>query len=125
MPRPSPSTTRTPRKAAPAKRAAVKKAVVKKTAVKKAPARKTAVPAVSAAKKGPLSYAGKPWLASYPAGVPTSYEFPKFALTRLLDDAAASFPDHVALGVPGRQDVVQESSRTRSTGSPAPLPASA
>jgi len=48
-----------------------------------------------------VSYAGKPWLTSYPEGVPTSYAFPTFALTRLLDDAAGSFPDHLALAFLG------------------------
>jgi long-chain acyl-CoA synthetase len=47
------------------------------------------------------TYADQPWLAHYPEGVPTSYQFPRFALTRLLDDAASSFPDHVALAFLG------------------------
>jgi long-chain acyl-CoA synthetase len=46
-------------------------------------------------------YAQQPWLRSYPQGVPETYAFPTFALTRLLDDATASFPDHVALAFLG------------------------
>jgi long-chain acyl-CoA synthetase len=48
-------------------------------------------------RKSSSAYAKKPWLSSYPHGVPESYAFPTFALTRLLDDATASFPDHTAL----------------------------
>jgi long-chain acyl-CoA synthetase len=33
--------------------------------------------------------------------VPTDFGFPKLPLTRLLDDAAASFPTHVALAFLG------------------------
>ena len=84
MPGPSPSSTaRSPRKTSA-----------------KAPA--------TAARKTPVTYAGQPWLASYPAGIPTTYEFPKFALTRLLDDAAASFPDHVALAFLGATTTYKE-----------------
>ena len=86
MPGPSPSTTRTPRKP-----------------VAKVPASKAA-----RAKKLPVTYAGQPWLASYPSGVPTSYEFPTFAVTRLLDDATASFPDHVALAFLGAKTTYKE-----------------
>jgi long-chain acyl-CoA synthetase len=46
-------------------------------------------------------YADKPWLSSYPEGVPGSYAFPTFGLTRLLDDAAGTFPDHTALAFLG------------------------
>ena len=42
-------------------------------------------------------YAARPWLASYPPGVPADFAFPEVPLTRLLDDAAASFPSRVAL----------------------------
>ncbi|MDP9182808.1 MAG: AMP-binding protein [Actinomycetota bacterium] len=56
----------------------------------------------SAAKvKQTSPYAAQPWLSSYPKGVPTSYSFPSFGLTRLLDDATASFPDHTALAFLG------------------------
>src|SRR4051794_33750004 len=44
-----------------------------------------------------MSYDARPWLASYPPDVPTSFEFPQVPLTRLLDDAAAAFPAGVAL----------------------------
>ncbi|MBA2529405.1 MAG: AMP-binding protein [Euzebyales bacterium] len=39
----------------------------------------------------------RPWLASYPPGVPHSYPYPEVPVTRLLDDAAKDFPDSVAL----------------------------
>src|SRR5881275_3042457 len=39
-----------------------------------------------------MSYDAKPWLASYPADVPTEFEPPDVPLTRLLDDAADAFP---------------------------------
>ncbi len=42
-------------------------------------------------------YAARPWLAHYPSGVPADFAFPEVPLTRLLDDAAASFPARVAL----------------------------
>lgn len=35
----------------------------------------------------------RPWLESYPPGVPTGYDYPEVALTRLLDDAAKDFPE--------------------------------
>lgn len=38
-----------------------------------------------------------PWLATYPAGVPTTYRYPTVPATRLLDDAAQDFPDTVAV----------------------------
>jgi long-chain acyl-CoA synthetase len=47
------------------------------------------------------SYADRPWLASYPPGVPADYDFPKVPLTRLLDDAASSFPTGTALAFLG------------------------
>ena len=46
-------------------------------------------------------YAARPWLASYPPGVPADYDFPEVPLTRLLDDAAASFPTRTALAFLG------------------------
>jgi len=53
-------------------------------------------------------YAQQPWLSSYPEGVPASYTFPTFGLTRLLDDATASFPDHVALAFLGAKTSYRE-----------------
>lgn len=47
------------------------------------------------------AYASRPWLASYPEGVPADYEFPNVPLTRLLDDAASSFPTRTALAFLG------------------------
>jgi len=49
----------------------------------------------------PTGYESRPWLASYPAGVPADYDFPTVAVTRLLDDAAAAFPGNVALAFLG------------------------
>ncbi len=54
----------------------------------------------SSAAPGP-SYADRPWLSSYPAGVPADFDFPKVPLTRLLDDAASSFPTGTALAFLG------------------------
>jgi long-chain acyl-CoA synthetase len=39
----------------------------------------------------------RPWLASYPPGVPVTYDYPDVPLTRLLDDAAKDFPETEAL----------------------------
>lgn len=50
---------------------------------------------------GPSPYAARPWLASYPPGVPADFAFPEVPLTRLLDDAAASFPARTALAFLG------------------------
>ena len=50
---------------------------------------------------GPSPYAARPWLASYPDGVPADFAFPEVPLTRLLDDAAASFPTRTALAFLG------------------------
>ena len=47
------------------------------------------------------TYASRPWLASYPAGVPADPDFPRVPLTRLLDDAATSFPQRIALAFLG------------------------
>jgi long-chain acyl-CoA synthetase len=80
VPGPSPSTKKTPAKKAPAKKAPAKRA----------PARKAAT-----------RYADQPWIAHYPKGVPTTYLFPMTPLTRLLDDAASSYPTHVALAFLG------------------------
>jgi long-chain acyl-CoA synthetase len=39
----------------------------------------------------------RPWIASYPPGVPATYAYPLVPLTRLLDDAAQDFPDTPAV----------------------------
>ena len=39
----------------------------------------------------------RPWINSYPPGVPESYDYPHVPLTRLLDDAAQDFPDTTAV----------------------------
>lgn len=41
--------------------------------------------------------APRPWLEAYPRDVPASYAYPAVAVTRLLDDAAADFPEHEAV----------------------------
>lgn len=43
----------------------------------------------------------RPWLASYPPGVPPSYDYPQVPLTRFLDDAARDFPDVAAMSFGG------------------------
>jgi long-chain acyl-CoA synthetase len=43
----------------------------------------------------------RPWIASYPPGVPPTYRLPDVALPRLLDDAARDFPDRTALVASG------------------------
>ncbi|MCW2667659.1 MAG: Long-chain-fatty-acid--CoA ligase, partial [Frankiales bacterium] len=54
------------------------------------------------AQKAPGSpYAARPWLGSYPQGVPPDFAFPTIPVTRLLDDAAASFPTGSALAFLG------------------------
>jgi long-chain acyl-CoA synthetase len=53
-------------------------------------------------------YDDRPWLASYPAGTPADIEIPQIPLTRLLDDAATSFPSHVALSYLGRRTTYRE-----------------
>ncbi|MFQ6029884.1 MAG: long-chain fatty acid--CoA ligase [Dehalococcoidia bacterium] len=49
----------------------------------------------------------QPWLQSYQPGIPTSLEYPQVPLYRLLQDAAASYPDRTALiyydGAEGRE----------------------
>ncbi|MCW2668111.1 MAG: Long-chain-fatty-acid--CoA ligase [Frankiales bacterium] len=97
---PSPSTSKTASKA-PAKKAPAKKAAAK------APARKAPV-AKKATATGQVRYADKPWVAHYPSGVPATYEFPKTPLTRLLDDAAASYPTHVALAFLGARTTYKQ-----------------
>lgn len=39
----------------------------------------------------------RPWLAAYPPGVPSTYQWPEVPLTRLLDDAARDFPELAAV----------------------------
>jgi len=75
-----------------------KKTVSVEKPPRKAPARKA--PARPRAGSRP-SYADRPWIGSYPEGIPVDFDFPKVPLTRLLDDAAASFPAQVALAFLG------------------------
>lgn len=44
----------------------------------------------------------RPWVASYPPGVPPTYTYPDVPLSRFLDDAARDFPDTAALWARGR-----------------------
>ncbi len=44
----------------------------------------------------------RPWVASYPPGVPPTYQLPEVRLPRLLDDAARDFPEHAAVEFHGR-----------------------
>ncbi|MGN6472117.1 MAG: long-chain-fatty-acid--CoA ligase [Mycobacteriales bacterium] len=48
-------------------------------------------------------YDDRPWLASYPPDVPSEADVPVVPLTRLLDDAANSYPDHVAISCLGNR----------------------
>jgi long-chain acyl-CoA synthetase len=59
-------------------------------------------------KPKPPAYADKPWLASYPPEVPAEYDFPEVPLTRLLDDAAASFPTTTAVAFLGTRITYRE-----------------
>jgi long-chain acyl-CoA synthetase len=88
-----------------AKKAAPAKAPAKKPA--KAPA-KAATPRKRAPKPPAVRYADRPWLASYPPEVPGDYDFPEVPLTRLLDDAAASFPTTTALAFLGTKITYRE-----------------
>lgn len=45
----------------------------------------------------------RPWVASYPPGVPPTYRLPPVRLSRLLDDAARDFPEHPAIEFRGAQ----------------------
>jgi long-chain acyl-CoA synthetase len=70
------------------------------------PAKKTTPrkPATSRSRSraaGQPSYDDRPWLKSYPEGVPADFDFPRVPVTRLLDDAAASFPASTALAFLG------------------------
>ena len=42
----------------------------------------------------------RPWVAAYPPGVPPTYDLPKVALPRFLDDAARDFSNRTALVTP-------------------------
>jgi long-chain acyl-CoA synthetase len=73
-------------------------------ATRKSPARAAAGSArrpSKASRTGRASYADRPWTRSYPEGVPVDFDFPKVPLTRLLDDAASSFPTTTALAFLG------------------------
>ncbi|HVT63938.1 MAG TPA: long-chain fatty acid--CoA ligase [Mycobacteriales bacterium] len=48
-------------------------------------------------------YSDRPWLAAYPPDVPTECDFPKVPLTRLLDDAARSYPGNIAISSLGNK----------------------
>lgn len=50
-----------------------------------------------------MGYDERPWLASYPPDVPTDCAVPNVPLTRLLDDAANTYPDHVAVSSLGNR----------------------
>ena len=65
-------------------------------------------PARGPADEASSPYAARPWLSSYPPGVPADYPFPEVPLTRLLDDAAASFPGRVALAFLGNELTYRE-----------------
>ncbi len=67
----------------------------RKPAAKKVPAKKAPRRAATA------TYADRPWTRSYPDGVPADFDFPVIPLTRLLDDAASSFPTNTALAFLG------------------------
>lgn len=43
----------------------------------------------------------RPWVEAYPPGVPPTYDRPRVALPRLLDDAVRDFPDRDAMIWPG------------------------
>lgn len=45
----------------------------------------------------------RPWVTSYPPGVPPTYTLPDVVLSRFLDDAARDFPDRDALVADGRR----------------------
>ncbi|MBW3619928.1 MAG: long-chain fatty acid--CoA ligase [Actinobacteria bacterium] len=53
----------------------------------------------------------RPWIGSYPPGVPPTYRYPDVPLTRFLDDAARDFPGAVAtsfLGAELRYDALRD-----------------
>jgi long-chain acyl-CoA synthetase len=57
---------------------------------------------------GQSPYDQRPWVGSYPDGVPDEFGFPSVPLTRLLDDAASSFPGGVALAFLGTRITYRE-----------------
>ena len=80
-----------------------RKTPARKTTARKAPPRKAATRTTQS-----LGYADAPWVAHYPEGVPATYLFPTTPVTRLLDDAAASYPTHVALSFLGAKTTYKE-----------------
>ena len=56
---------------------------------------------VSSARDPAAAYDDRPWLASYEPDVPADFDFPQVPLTRLLDDAAQTFPHAVAISYSG------------------------
>ncbi len=50
----------------------------------------------------------RPWLESYPEGVPRSLDYPRVPLQHLLEEAARRFPDHPAIIYYGRRISYQE-----------------
>jgi long-chain acyl-CoA synthetase len=85
----------------PAKKSVASKAAPRKAPARKAPARKAPARKAPAKATARASYADRPWVKSYPKGVPADYAFPTVPLTRLLDDAASSFPTNTALAFLG------------------------
>ncbi|MCI0394516.1 MAG: long-chain fatty acid--CoA ligase [Chloroflexi bacterium] len=55
-----------------------------------------------------LSYADKPWVKSYDKGVPETVEVPDMPVHQLLEEAARSHPDHVAIVFKGRKITYRE-----------------
>jgi long-chain acyl-CoA synthetase len=109
------------------KKGTTKKSVAKKTAASKA-APKNAAPRRTTAKQAAPSPTSstpptkrdatesrrslqmpdprsvpRPWLRSYPLGVPEAYAYPLVPLTRFLDDAAQDFPETTAVEFCGLQ----------------------
>lgn len=54
----------------------------------------------------------RPWLASYPPGVPPTYRLPEVTITRFLEDAARDFPERAAIAA-GRHRVDHVTLRVR------------
>src|SRR3954464_13156378 len=65
-------------------------------------------PAPTSSGRAAVTTPTRPWLAAYPPGVPTDFEFPQVPLTRLLDDAAGAFPSGVAISYAGRTITYRE-----------------
>lgn len=65
-------------------------------------------PPAHAQPAGSSPYAARPWIDSYPDGVPADFDFPQVPLTRLLDDAASSFPTGTALAFLGTRLTYRE-----------------